>query len=70
MAGLMFGGSTLVESVFSYPGIGLMLYDAVLSRDFPLLQGGLLVIVLAVLIANAIADLCYRLLDPRMRVAA
>ncbi len=70
MAGLMFGGSTLVESVFSYPGIGLMMYKAVIARDFPLLQGGLLVIVLAVLIANAIADLCYRLLDPRMRVTA
>jgi len=68
MAGLMFGGSTLVESVFSYPGIGLMLYDAVTARDFPLLQGGLLVIVLAVLIANAAADLLYRLLDPRVRV--
>lgn len=68
MAGLMFGGSTLVESVFSYPGIGLMLYDAVIARDFPLLQGGLLVIVLAVLVANSIADLLYRLLDPRVRV--
>jgi peptide/nickel transport system permease protein len=67
MAGLMFGGSTLVEKVFSYPGIGLMLYDAVIARDFPLLQGGLLVIVLAVLVANAAADLLYRLLDPRVR---
>lgn len=70
MAGLMFGGSTLVESVFSYPGIGLMLYDAVIARDFPLLQGGLLVIVLAVLVANAAADLLYRLLDPRVRAEA
>jgi peptide/nickel transport system permease protein len=69
MAGLVFGGSTLVESVFSYPGIGLMLYDAVIARDFPLLQGGLLVIVLAVLVANAAADLLYRLLDPRVRTA-
>jgi peptide/nickel transport system permease protein len=67
MAGLMFGGSTVVEAVFSYPGIGLMLYDAVIARDFPLLQGGLLVIVLAVLVANAAADLLYRLLDPRLR---
>ena len=49
MAGLMFGGSTLIESVFSYPGIGLMVYNAVIARDFPLLQGGLLVIVLALL---------------------
>jgi len=67
MAGLMFGGSTLVESVFSYPGLGLMLYDAVIARDFALLQGGLLVIVLAVLAANTAADLLYRLLDPRLR---
>jgi peptide/nickel transport system permease protein len=68
MTGLMFGGSVLVESVFSYPGIGLMLYEAVISRDFPLLQGGLLVIVLAVLLANAAADLLYRLFDPRLRI--
>ena len=69
MAGLMFGGSTLIESVFSYPGSGLLLYDAVIARDFPLLQGGLLVIVVAVLAANAGADLLYRLLDPRVRAA-
>lgn len=67
MAGLMFGGSVLVESVFSYPGIGLMLYNAVIARDFPLLQGALLVIVLAVLTANAIADFLYRVFDPRLR---
>lgn len=70
MAGLMFGGSTLVESVFSYPGLGLTLYKAVIARDFPLLQGVLLVIVVAVLTANAAADLCYRLLDPRVRASS
>ncbi len=66
-AGLMVGGSTLVETVFSYPGVGLTMYQAVIARDFPLLQGGFLVVAVAVLAANAAAGLLYSLLDPRIR---
>ena len=67
MAGLVVGGSTLVEAVFSYPGVGLMMFKAVTSRDFPLLQGGFLVVAVGVLTANAVAGLLYGLLDPRVK---
>ncbi|MBN1287411.1 MAG: ABC transporter permease [Anaerolineae bacterium] len=70
VAGLMAGGSTLVETVFSYPGVGLTMYQAVIARDFPLLQGGFLVVALAVLAANAAAGLLYGRLDPRAKGGA
>jgi len=60
-------GALLVEIVFSYPGIGYDLYQAVNNEDFPLLQGIFLVITFAVLIANFVADLLYVVLDPRTR---
>jgi peptide/nickel transport system permease protein len=64
--GQLVAGATVVETVFSYPGIGRLLYEAVLARDYPLLQGGFLVITLSMLIANLAADLLYPLLDPRL----
>lgn len=60
-------GATVVETVFSYPGVGRMMYEAVLRRDYPLLQGGFLVITVAVIVGNILADLAYPLLDPRVR---
>jgi peptide/nickel transport system permease protein len=68
--GFVVSGAIGVEVVFSYPGIGYVLYHAVTSNDYPLMQGIFLVIVLAVLIANLIADFIYLLLDPRTRHAA
>jgi peptide/nickel transport system permease protein len=68
--GLVVGGSLIVEIVFSYPGIGYWLLQAVGSEDFSLMQGIFLVITLSVLIANFLADLCYVLLDPRARQEA
>lgn len=65
--GFIVGGALLVEIVFSYPGIGYQLVQAVGSEDYPLLQGIFLVITLAVLAANMIADLAYMVLDPRTR---
>src|SRR5688500_5089776 len=59
-------GATLIETVFSYPGIGRLMYEAVLARDFPMLQGGFLVITLSIIGANLVADLAYPLLDPRV----
>jgi peptide/nickel transport system permease protein len=64
--GQLVAGATVVETVFSYPGIGRLLYEAVLARDYPLLQGGFLVITVSMLIANLVADLLYPLLDPRL----
>ena len=56
-----------MEIVFSYPGVGLTLYNAVTSNDYPLLQGIFLVISLSVLLALLLADLVYVLADPRTR---
>jgi peptide/nickel transport system permease protein len=65
--GFVLGGAVVVETVFSYPGMGRLTYDAVLARDFPMLQGTFLVFTVAVVAANALADLTYPLLDPRVR---
>ena len=69
MLSLGFGvsGATVIETVFAYPGLGRLMYEAVLSRDYPLLQASFLVITLAVIVANLLADLLYALLDPRVR---
>jgi peptide/nickel transport system permease protein len=68
--GFVVSGALTVEIVFSYPGIGYVLYEAVSNEDYPLMQGVFLVITLAVLIANFIADIAYVLVDPRLRQEA
>ena len=65
--GFLVGGSTIVETVFAYPGVGTLLYEAVLARDYPLLQGAFFVLTVSVVAANALADAVYPLLDPRVR---
>jgi peptide/nickel transport system permease protein len=59
-------GATVIETVFSYPGVGRLMYEAVLARDYPMLQGGFLVITVSVLVGNMLADLAYPMLDPRV----
>jgi len=68
--GFVVAGSLLTEIVFSYPGIGFVLLQAVASEDYPLLQGVFLIITFAVLAANFIADVTYSILDPRTRQEA
>jgi peptide/nickel transport system permease protein len=68
--GFVVSGALLTEIVFSYPGIGWILLQAVNNRDYPLLQGIFLVITFAVLAANLAADFVYVLLDPRTRQEA
>lgn len=65
--GFIVGGTLVMEMVFSYPGIGYVLYQAVVSKDYPLMQGCFLVITLAILVANMLADVVYAFLDPRTR---
>ena len=65
--GFVVSGALLTEIVFSYPGIGYILQQAVLNHDYPLIQGVFLIITFAVLGANLIADFVYVLLDPRTR---
>jgi peptide/nickel transport system permease protein len=64
------GGATVVETVFSYPGIGRLTYDAVRARDYPVLQGAFLLTTLMVVAANLLIDIIYPLLDPRIRRGA
>jgi peptide/nickel transport system permease protein len=68
--GLVVSGALLVELVFNYPGVGDLLLQAVLNEDYPLIQGIFLVITLAVLAANFLADIVYLWLDPRTRTVA
>lgn len=68
--GYIVSGALLVEIVFSYPGIGYILLQAVSNEDYPLMQAIFLIITLAVLIANLLADLVYVVLDPRSRQEA
>jgi peptide/nickel transport system permease protein len=65
--GAVVGGSILVEGIFSYPGLGNLLYVAVSNRDFPLMQALFLVITVSMLVAIFIVDLLYTRLDPRVR---
>lgn len=65
--GFVVGGSLLVETVFSYPGLGFYLYNSVISLDYPLTQALFLLIAAAVLLANFIVDALYVVLDPRVR---
>lgn len=65
--GFVVSGAILTEVVFSYPGIGYVLFQAVSNEDYPLMQGIFLVITFAVLAANLLADVVYVLLDPRTR---
>lgn len=65
--GNVVSGSILTEIVFSYPGIGNQLNNAVLNEDYPLIQAAFLIIAVSVLLANFIVDLLYARLDPRVR---
>jgi peptide/nickel transport system permease protein len=65
--GYTVGGAIQVETVFSWPGIGRLMYDAVQKRDYPVLQGSFLVLAFSVILANLIADLLYAVLDPRVK---
>jgi peptide/nickel transport system permease protein len=64
------GGSILVEQVFGYPGIGYLLFNAVIGQDYPLMQALFLMITVSVLVANFIVDVLYGVLDPRTRSRA
>ena len=65
--GYIVGGSVVIEHVFARPGIGDMMLRGIYSRDFPVLQGSMFVLALAIVLSNIIADLAYTLVDPRIR---
>ena len=65
--GALMGGAILTESVFSWPGVGREIYLAVMQRDWPVVMGGVIIIVLIVMIVNLLVDISYAVLDPRIR---
>jgi len=66
--GFTVAGVIQIETVFSWPGLGSAIYEAVIRRDFPMLQGAFLLIAVTVIVANLLADLTYTFLDPRVKV--
>lgn len=69
VSGALLGGAVIVEQVFSIPGIGRLIVGAIASRDFPVLQGGLLFLAIVYLAINLVVDILYAVVDPRVRLA-
>jgi peptide/nickel transport system permease protein len=65
-AGYLLGGDILVEMVFSYPGIGLAMVTGILARDFPIVQGAILMVASSYVLVNLVTDLAYAYIDPRI----
>jgi peptide/nickel transport system permease protein len=65
--GYTVGGAIQVETVFSWPGIGRLMYEAVQKRDYPVLQGSFLLLAVSVILANLLAEILYSVLDPRVK---
>jgi ABC-type dipeptide/oligopeptide/nickel transport system permease component len=66
--GTLLTGAVLTEIIFAWPGLGRLLYDATLTRDYPLLMGIFLVASVSVIVANLVVDLLYGWFDPRVRL--
>jgi peptide/nickel transport system permease protein len=65
--GILFSGAVVIESVFAIPGVGRLIIDAVLARDLPVIQGGVLVVGVFMVAVNIVVDLLYAVFDPRTR---
>ena len=65
--GAMVGGTILTETVFNWPGVGLTIFQAISLRDWPIVTGGVIIIVLMVMVINLVVDISYAFLDPRIR---
>lgn len=63
------GGVVIIESLFALPGLGRLLLSSIETRDYPVVQGALLVVVMTAMVVNLMVDLAYRLIDPRLRVS-
>jgi peptide/nickel transport system permease protein len=69
-AGALVGGAVVIETVFAWPGLGRLTFDALLQRDYPVLLGIFLILSIVVIALNLLTDLIYRLIDPRMTTGA
>jgi ABC-type dipeptide/oligopeptide/nickel transport system permease component len=66
--GRLFGGSTVVETIFSWPGVALLVLESVYARDYPLLQGSVLFLAVTYVFVNLVVDIIYKWLDPRIQL--
>ena len=66
--GFLFSGAVLTETVFSWPGVGLAMFQAISSRDIPLIQGGILMLALIFVLINLIVDVLYVYFNPKIRL--
>ena len=62
------GGATIIETVFSWPGVGRLLIDGIYARDYPIVQGAVLLIAVTYVFINLIVDVFYKWLDPRIKL--
>jgi len=69
LVGILFGGSVLIETIFSLDGIGLLGYESVINRDYPVVFGTLFAFSLIGLVLNLVSDLTYHFVDPRIDFA-
>ena len=65
--GVLMAGAILTETIFSWPGVGKWMVDSVFKRDYPVIQGGLLIIAAIIMLVNLGVDLLYGLINPRIR---
>ena len=65
--GSLLGGAVLTETVFAWPGLGRLIVDSILARDYPVIQGTILIFGLLYILVNLVIDLLYALVDPRIR---
>ena len=64
--GTLLGGAILTETIFSWPGIGTWIYEGILQRDYPVVQGGVVFIAALFVLINLLVDISYAILDPRI----
>jgi len=67
--GFVLGGAIVIETVYSWPGLGLLTYNAINTKDYPVIQGVFLIASAAIIVANLAADITYGYLDPRIKQA-
>jgi peptide/nickel transport system permease protein len=65
----LLGGTIVIEQIFSWPGVGLLLLQAIYARDYPLVQGAVLIIAVGFVLINLLVDIAYQLIDPRIRMS-
>ena len=65
----LLGGTVVIETIFAWPGVGRTLFEAIISRDFPVIQAGVLILGIAVVVINLLVDLMRTVCEPRVRLA-